>query len=830
MGGRDQSIGISGRNQPVRAIDDFESVQRSIATQLVKKIPSPEEFKRQLSTEEFHDQLKARINETADFAGVNIFDADGQFINSSERWPTPRINLSDRQYFKALRSGSAEGPVFIELVQSRVSEGQTIVIARKVTNSSGQFLGMITRSISPKSLEDFFSSVVPDSGGVALLHRDGTLLARYPHAEAVLGHNFARLPRFSSTLDHTNNRIVSPIDSDERLVSATSLSKYPLSVLATISVSASLSDWRKQTRFLIWIASLAALVVGTIVLFVTRHLISQHRKLDAAVNNMTQSLLLFDASERLVVCNKRYTEMFGLSPKIVKPGCKFRNIVQHRKDVGSYGGDVDEYCESFRKASKFGHATQNVVQIPDGRWISIVYQPLKKGGWVATMEDVTAQKRIEELNERLAKYDALTELPNRVALLQHLERELDEGGPDKQVAVLFLDTDEFKTVNDSLGHHVGDELLKSVARSLEGCLTPREFVARLGGDEFAVVATNVNGKEELDSLVERIYNAIRRPHNCTNYRLTIDSSIGIAIAPSDGTSCDQLLRNADLAMYQAKAAGRRTHRFYEVGMEKAATERVILEADLRSAIKHDQIDVYYQPIVEMHRNEIVGFEALVRWSHPERGFISPADFIPIAEQSGLIEQLGCYVLRKACQEAMKWPEHIKVAVNVSPVQFKSGVFALKVLSALGETGLSACRLELEITEAVLIADDDAALSILHELRAAGVRVALDDFGTGYSSLSYLRRFPFDKIKIDRSFIADLTQGDRSCGIVKAIVMMATVHNMTITAEGVETEEQRDLLRRLKCDEMQGYLFSAAKPGSELASMFAGNTKDVTAAA
>jgi predicted signal transduction protein with EAL and GGDEF domain len=345
-----------------------------------------------------------------------------------------------------------------------------------------------------------------------------------------------------------------------------------------------------------------------------------------------------------------------------------------------------------------------------------------------------------------------------------------------------------------------------------------------------VVATNVNGKEELDSLVERIYNAIRRPHNCTNYRLTIDSSIGIAIAPSDGTSCDQLLRNADLAMYQAKAAGRRTHRFYEVGMEKAATERVILEADLRSAIKHDQIDVYYQPIVEMHRNEIVGFEALVRWSHPERGFISPADFIPIAEQSALIEQLGCYVLRKACQEAMKWPEHIKVAVNVSPVQFKSGVFALKVLSALGETGLSACRLELEITEAVLIADDDAALSILHELRAAGVRVALDDFGTGYSSLSYLRRFPFDKIKIDRSFIADLTQGDRSCGIVKAIVMMATVHNMTITAEGVETEEQRDLLRRLKCDEMQGYLFSAAKPGSELASMFAGNTKDVTAAA
>lgn len=274
-------------------------------------------------------------------------------------------------------------------------------------------------------------------------------------------------------------------------------------------------------------------------------------------------------------------------------------------------------------------------------------------------------------------------------------------------------------------------------------------------------------------------------------------------------------------MYEAKSAGRRTHRFFEAGMEKKAKERQLLEADLREATKSGAIEIYYQPIVDLQRNEIVGCEALARWNHAMRGFVSPAEFIPVAEQSGLIEELGEYVLRRACKEAATWPAHISLAVNVSPVQFKSGLFALKVVSALAESGLSAHRLELEITEAVLIGDDEAALRILHELRAIGVRVALDDFGTGYSSLSYLRRFPFDKIKIDRSFVNGLTDKDASCGIVRAVVAMASEYNMVTTAEGVETEEQREMLRQLDCSEMQGFLFSRPIAAPQLRALLKG---------
>ena len=420
--------------------------------------------------------------------------------------------------------------------------------------------------------------------------------------------------------------------------------------------------------------------------------------------------------------------------------------------------------------------------------------------------------------QELALYDTLTELPNRAFFLKQLNQALDHCGEDNQTAVLFLDTDEFKSVNDTLGHPVGDQLLKSMARQLEKCLSSGQFVARLGGDEFAVIAEGIKDREQVTLLVDRIYEAIRRPHDCGNHQLAVDLSVGIALAPADGATCDEIVQNADLAMYEAKSSGRRTYRFFEAGLERKAKERRFLETDLREAIADNQIEVYYQPIVDLRRNEIVGCEALARWKHPKRGFVSPAEFIPVAEQSGLINSLGECVLRKACMEAVTWPEHIRLAVNVSPLQFKGGTFALKVMSALASSGLAASRLELEITEAVLIGDDEAALKILHELRAIGVRVALDDFGTGYSSLSYLRRFPFDKIKIDRSFINDLAGDDASTGIVKAVLAMASAHKMTTTAEGVETEGQRDLLRQLQCEEMQGFLFSAPKTAIDIGRM------------
>jgi diguanylate cyclase (GGDEF)-like protein len=569
-------------------------------------------------------------------------------------------------------------------------------------------------------------------------------------------------------------------------------------------------------------------VIATMLFLVVRSLSQQHQasqrrlwlekqRLDTAVNNMNQGLLLFDSSQRLVVCNQRYIEMYGLSAEIIKPGCTFREVIAHRKATGSLLGDPDEHYSRILR--DVGRRKIMVIETPDGRSVQIVNEPLADGGWVATHEDITERRRTEERITHLAHYDALTDLPNRALFHEQLKRELARIVPGKQLAVLYIDIDEFKSVNDSLGHPVGDELLKAVAARLRACVRETDFVARLGGDEFAIVQTNIEHSADVSDLVTRIYQTIRDPYKCLGHQLTTDASIGIALAPGDGTDLDQLLKNADLAMYGAKADGRRTYRFFEAGMDLRVKARRSLEMDLREAIVEGGFEVYYQPVVDLQSNEVTGCEALLRWRHPERGMISPAEFIPVAEETGLINQLGEWVLTTACAEAATWPEHIKIAVNVSPVQFKRHTLALKVAGALASTGLAADRLELEITEAVLIRDDEAALTMLHQLRAIGVRIALDDFGTGYSSLSYLQRFPFDKIKIDRSFVNDIEEPGGSSCIVQAVVNIAAARRMTTTVEGVETKLQQDLLRALGCAEMQGFLFSPPKPAAEIKRLF-----------
>ena len=540
---------------------------------------------------------------------------------------------------------------------------------------------------------------------------------------------------------------------------------------------------------------------------------AQNVRFDTAINNMTQGLLLFDPSQQLVVCNQRYIEMYGLSAGIVKPGCSFREIIAHRKATGSFAGDEDEYCT--RILQNIGLRNSMVVETRDGRSIQIVNEPLADGGWVATHEDITERRLAEDQIRHLAHYDALTNLPNRALFHEKLKQELDRITAGAQLAVLYIDIDEFKSVNDTLGHLIGDELLKSVAASLSRCVAASDFVARLGGDEFAIVQTAVKTPAEVTELVRRVFDTIREPYECFGHQVTTDASIGIALAPQHGVDLDQILKNADLAMYAAKSAGRRTYRFFEPAMDAQVRARHILEVELRQAIIDGALEVYYQPCISLEDNKITGCEALLRWHHSERGMIPPAEFIPIAEDTGLINQLGEWVLTTACAEAATWPDHIKLAVNVSPVQFKSGTLALKIVAALAASGLAANRLELEITEAVLIRDDEAALAILHQLRGIGVRIALDDFGTGYSSLSYLQRFPFDKIKIDRCFVNDIAEPDGSSCIVQAVVNIATERRMTTTAEGVETEQQRELLRTLGCSEMQGYLFSPPKPAADV---------------
>ncbi|WP_407146893.1 putative bifunctional diguanylate cyclase/phosphodiesterase [Bradyrhizobium sp. ORS 86] len=581
----------------------------------------------------------------------------------------------------------------------------------------------------------------------------------------------------------------------------------------------------------------AVAILGVIVFLVLkRHQISderlavERRNLSTAVNNIPQGLVLYDASARIIICNRTYLEMFGLSPDIAKPGCTMQRLIAHRQETGSFDGDVDEFCNAIIRNVALGKATRQLTEAPGGRAIEIVNKPLPQGGWVATIEDITERTRADEKIAHMAHYDALTDLPNRVLFRERLEQALKAIRPGEQLAVMYIDIDEFKSVNDAFGHDIGDELLKAIADRLSSCLKDTDVVARLGGDEFAVIQTAIRNHTETMQLLAAIYQTIREPIDCVGHLITTDASVGIAVAPADGLELDQLLRNADLALHGAKSDGRRTYRFFEAGMDARAKARRSLELELRRAIADGSFELHYQPLLHLEAGQVRCCEALLRWRHPERGTISPADFIPVAEETGLINDIGHWVLNSACREAVNWPDHVHVAVNVSPIQFKSQTLALNVAAALAASGLPASRLELEITEAVLIRDDDAALDILHQLRGLGVRIALDDFGTGYSSLSYLQRFPFDKIKIDRAFIKDLAGAGASSTIVQAVVNIAAASDMTTTAEGVETEQQRNMLRILGCTEMQGYLFSRPVPAVEIRKLLSSRRENVASVA
>jgi diguanylate cyclase (GGDEF)-like protein len=552
--------------------------------------------------------------------------------------------------------------------------------------------------------------------------------------------------------------------------------------------------------------------------------------LENVLNNLSQGVLLFDPETRLIFCNRRYMELYGLQPEVARPGRYLRDLLIQRMQTGTFAEDPDEYITRLKEGIAAGDSFNHTVHLADGRAFSVVSKPIAGGGWLATHEDVTERQRSEGRIAHMARHDALTDLPNRVLMRERLEHELKRVKRGECLAVLCLDLDQFKGVNDALGHPIGDELLKLVADRLRGCTREPDTVARLGGDEFAIIMTQMQEPTDAAALSKRIRKSIIKPYQIEGHQIVTDISIGISIAPFDAEEADPLLRNADMALYGAKADGRGTYRFFEPEMNTRMKARRELEMDLRKALVGKEFELYYQPLVNLQSNDVNAFEALLRWNHPKRGMISPADFIPVAEETGLIVPLGEWVLKAACYEAIDWPDHIKVAVNLSPAQLNNRNLLNMVTGALAESGMPAQKLQLEITESVLLQNTFATLATLHELRKLGVQIALDDFGTGYSSLSYLRSFPFDKIKIDRSFIQDLSTGTEPVAIVQAVANLAKCLNMTSTAEGVETQQQMDMLMSMGCTEMQGFLFSRARPANEIRQFFSQGSKRVTGAA
>ena len=537
--------------------------------------------------------------------------------------------------------------------------------------------------------------------------------------------------------------------------------------------------------------------------------------LDAALENMSQGLCLFDAQNRLEVVNRRYLEIFRLPPDRIKPGISFREIIEVSVAIGNHPRQtVDEVLAEHEQRHAENARAPHLYEFSDGKVVSCLHSPTSDGRWVATFEDVTERRQAEAKIMHMARHDALTNLPNRVLLKDKMEEALSRGD---ELAVMFLDLDRFKSVNDSLGHPVGDALLCAVTERLQRVVPGADTVARLGGDEFAIVQRKTS-PNDVSELAARIIDTLIEPFDVLGHQVIIGTSIGIAMAPADGREPDQLLRNADMALYRAKADGRGSYHFFQPEMDAQMQERRKLELDLRKALLADQFELHYQPLVDIASGEVSGFEALLRWNHPELGLVMPDDFIPVAEEIGLIVPLGDWVLKQACREAATWPAKLTVAVNLSAVQFRNPTLSLSVVSALGQSGLAAARLELEITETVLLQDDRSVRDSLHQFRNLGVAICMDDFGTGYSSLSYLRSFPFDKIKIDRSFICELGKENDSVAIIRAIMALGSSLGMITTAEGVETQEQLEILRAEGCMQAQGYLFSRPQPAHEVPSM------------
>ena len=549
---------------------------------------------------------------------------------------------------------------------------------------------------------------------------------------------------------------------------------------------------------------------------VNRRLTEQNVLFDAALNNMLQGLSMFDARERLLVFNNRFIEMYGLSRKVVKPGCSLIDLVRHTVEVGHSNHDAEQIRSEIVAARAEGRSASCAIETADRREFSLISTPMADGGFVITHEDVTERQRSEATIAYMAHHDALTDLPNRVRFQERLCEALARAQRGGNLAVLCLDLDRFKSVNDTVGHPIGDLLLKAVADRLRQCVRSTDLIARLGGDEFAIVQTDVQQTADATLLASRMIEAVSVPYEIEDHQLVVGLSVGITIAPNDGHDADQLLKNADMALYRAKADGRGVYRFFEAEMDARMQVRRTMELDLRRAIANNEFELFYQPLFNTETQEITALEALIRWHHPVRGMIPPLDFVPLAEETGLVVPMGEWVMNKACEQAARWPSQARVAVNLSPVQFRGKTLLSMVSSALARSGLAPGRLELEITESVLLQESETTLALLHDLRALGVRISMDDFGTGYSSLSYLRKFPFDKIKIDGSFIRDITE--QGLPIVRAVAAMGSGLGIVTTAEGVETAEQLELLQREGCTEVQGYLLSQPLPAGDVVNL------------
>ena len=923
-----------------------------------------DDYKRHLRSEDTWNYLIRRLARLPEADAVALVDKDGILANTTRIWPARPYDIKHRDIYTNAKDKSEDKLHVSNLTVNPLSGEQTLFFSRRLRAQDNDFLGLLVIGVKLSYFEHIYNSTTSRGNmEFMLLRDDGSVLIRHPDRMA---NSDAPAPSswLRNAIDADNRfRVPNYFGNQNALVAVRKVQGFPLAVSVAMPERAALSTWRHRVT-LIAIGT-ALTVLCSLLLFYAlnrqyRRLVRSEKslaereanlaeksselkranhRLDSALNNMLQGLAMFDHKTRLVICNRQYIEMYGLSPEIVREGATLRAILEHRMQLGTFFGNLEEYLAQVMQMLATGEPMVSFTELPDGRTYCITNRPTGDGGWVATHEDVTERRKaekelqrtqsflntvienvpetlivkhasdgryvlvnragekfhgisrheivgktifdllpeeaataiterdqlaiergqltvednpirfpklglrhittkrvaipapdgtphflltiIEDVTKRkqdeqrivhLAHHDPLTDLPNRASFNTRLAAEIETAGArSEKFAVLCTDLDRFKEVNDLFGHAAGDTVLLEIARRLKA-VAGDAFLSRLGGDEFPLIVSGAQ-PETAQAMAERLIAAMAEDIDYEGRKFRPGISVGIAVFPDDGADVATLLRNADAALYRAKSEGRGIVRLYEAEMDRLLHDRRELQNDLAVAVKKQELMLHYQPQARVS-GQIIGFEALLRWAHPARGFVSPDTFIPLAEESALIIPIGEWVLREACREAATWPKPLQIAVNLSPVQLRHSDLVGLVHSVLLETGLAPERLVLEITEGALMDDYSRAVSILRRLKGLGVRIAMDDFGTGYSSLSYLQSFPFDKIKIDRTFISNLERNNQSAAIVRAVLGLGLRLNLTVIAEGVENQEQLSILRDEQCDEMQGYLIGRPNPIAE----------------
>jgi diguanylate cyclase (GGDEF)-like protein len=759
---------------------------------------------------------------------VALTDADG-FMTASDSPKGERFDLRDRAHYRGFRDDPRDRLDIGKPVVGRASGAWVTLFSRPVIAADGSFRGIVSAAVDPEVLTRFFEIIdIGREGRITLFGLDGVVRAARGGDRSVLGQKldsplWRAYPQADSGYFYARN-----FDAVRRLVAFRKIRGLPLLGAVAFSEDELMAGFVHAQRMNDVVAAGISLLILLGIAFNAQHRArfnaaqqalraseataqAKSRELGVTLDNMSQGLMMVDADRKVAIINRQAIRLLGLPEDFLHGQRAFDEVLSWLWEHGDFGVDgemLEPRVRDFIKAGGLIDIGTYERTRPNGTVLEVHSVPLPGGGMVRTFTDITVRRHSEARIAHMASHDELTGLANRVLLYERIEQAIARSQRSGEgFAVLLLDLDRFKDVNDTLGHPAGDALLQITAQRLCQAVRETDTVARLGGDEFAVIQTGLQTGADAERLCRRIFDVISEPYEISGHVVDIRTSIGIAIAPADGIDGEGLLKKADIALYAVKSAGRSGWRFFEAAMETSAQARRALEYDLRKALSGDEFEVLYQPMVDLASNEVCGLEALLRWHHPHRGTISPAQFIPVAEEVGLISDIGEWVLRTACTAAVAWPDAVKIAVNLSPAQFRDRRLVEVVNNALASSGLSPQRLELEITESVILHESEANLAALQQLRALGAGIALDDFGTGYSSLSYLRAFPFTKIKIDSSFVQDAGDKPDCAAIVRAVADLGRSLNVPTIAEGVETRAQLEFVRAAGCQQAQGFLFS-----------------------